>query len=109
MTNALDGFYICKKDLFSRLTSPYRAEERVYDKCLTNIFERTKEKIITDMRTKDDDMFVFRIRTGNPQDATRNKTMYGKMILPFRLIDITYYLNPTPEDTNLEFDGENNF
>ena len=109
MTNGTDGFYVRKKDLFSQFTSPYDADEDgAYIRNLTNVFERTRSDILTDTRNKDDDIFMFRVRTAGHSDSTTKKTLYGKMLLPFRLIDITYYLNPEQGDTNIEFDGKNN-
>ena len=58
--------------------------------------------------------YCFRIRTRRDAEGRIVSALYGKVYGDFRINDIagiafTYYLNPTPNDRNLEFDRKTNF
>lgn len=77
--------------------------------------ERTDDRIIQDSKLGEREVMVFRGRAEmDPQGKIVN-ARYGKIYGPFKfaqgpkkLVDFTYYFNPTPNDRNLEFDGEHN-
>ncbi len=58
--------------------------------------------------------FYFRIRAEKNEKGEITKALYGKIVdinvfdNGFRDINFTYFINPTPNDRNLEFDGKNN-
>ena len=58
--------------------------------------------------------YCFRIRTRRDAEGRIVSGLYGKVYGDFRINDLsgiafTYYLNPTPNDRNLEFDRKTNF
>ena len=58
--------------------------------------------------------YCFRIRTRRDAEGRIVSALYGKVYGDFRINDLagiafTYYLNPTPNDRNLEFDRKTNF
>jgi hypothetical protein len=77
--------------------------------------ERTDDRIIQDSKLGEREIIVFRVRTEMDQQGRIVNAQYGKIYGPFKfaqgpkkLVDFTYYFNPTPNDRNLEFDGEHN-
>ncbi len=58
--------------------------------------------------------FYFRIRAERNEKGEIIKALYGKIVdinafgNKFKDINFTYFVNPTPNDRNLEFDGKNN-
>lgn len=53
-----------------------------------------------------DRIYYFRIRTVLDSDGNVKSTLYGKIYGEF--MQFTYYLNPTPNDRNVEFDLKHN-
>jgi hypothetical protein len=49
---------------------------------------------------------LFRVRTELDQDGNVKSTLYGKIYGDF--MHFRYYLNPTPNDRNIEFDPKQN-
>ena len=80
-------------------------------------YGRTKTMQI-DKSLDDDACHVFRIRTVKDRDGKIISALYGKVYGGFALtykveehpsgVSFTYYLNPTPNDRNLEWDMEHN-
>jgi hypothetical protein len=57
--------------------------------------------------------YFFRVRTILDKDGNIESALYGKIHGDFQLdhhgnIGFTYYLNPTPNDRNVEFDPKQN-
>ena len=60
---------------------------------------------------REDQNYFFRVRTKKDDEGNIVSALYGKIhgeIGWLGAIKFTYYLNPTPNDRNLEFDGKNN-
>ncbi|MDZ4199972.1 MAG: hypothetical protein U1E27_11905 [Kiritimatiellia bacterium] len=62
---------------------------------------------------RDDENYFFRVRTKRDKYGVITNALYGKIqgILSFdyeKNISFTYYLNPTPNDRNMEFDPSRN-
>ena len=98
----------------------YRSEQTVWEGRDRNIkYESSQNKAAC---------YVFRIRTVRDCDGRIASCHYGKMYTmtgygvwhlrykqndlqekyPLRGVEFTYYLNPTPNDRNLEYDGKHN-
>lgn len=115
-TTAQDGAYISLKDEYCPLMSEYEARLNAgYAKRFQYVYERTDNQIVQDSKLDKQEIMVFRVRTEtNPQGEIVN-ARYGKIYGPFefaqgreKFVRFTYYFNPTPNDRNLEFDGEHN-
>jgi len=115
-TNSQDGAYMAQKDEYCPFMSEYEAwQDTGYAKRFQYAYERTSDRIIQDSKLGEHDIIVFRVRTeADPQGKIVN-ARYGKIYGPFefaqgreKLVRFTYYFNPTPNDRNLEFDGEHN-
>ena len=107
---AMNGAYVRKKDGYSILKSDYHAmTNSVYETRLAND-DGTRGPAYILLGA--DDYLVFRIRSKVDHNGKVVSAMYGKIYGPFdyfvnsrnkmRLIS---FLNPTDNDTNLEFDG----
>jgi hypothetical protein len=114
-SNKLDGAYLRKKDTYSQFVSAHEANPDGYQSLFPFVYERTNNKIIQERRITEDDILVFRVRTKTDDLGNITEAYYGKIYGPCkfadgpqRLVRIAYYFNPTPNDRNLEFDGENN-
>jgi hypothetical protein len=65
---------------------------------------------------REDDNYYFRVRTQKDEGGKIVHALYGKIYGPIEfwistngpLLKMTYYLNPTPNDRNLEFDPKRN-
>ena len=65
---------------------------------------------------REDQSFIFRVRTETSQDGRITNALYGKIRGPVTYevrrqgarVCMKYYLNPTPNDRNLEFDPKKN-
>ena len=114
--NPQDGAYITQKDVYCLLMSEHEARnDAKYAKEFHYAAERTDDRIIQDSKLGEREIIVFRVRTEMDQQGRIVNAQYGKIYGPFKfaqgpkkLVDFTYYFNPTPNDRNLEFDGEHN-
>ena len=105
-----DGVQICDKTDGSELLSDYHVDT-------TKPFLQTIKLEYINASTayllRDDKYLVFRVRSLSTPDGKILKTHYGK-IYPFISLEgnqlkiMRIYFNPTPNDTNLEFDPERN-
>ncbi len=105
--NVADGVYIKTKEPFSELISEYHADptasyqnELVYE---YNTLDSDKEVIHS---PKEDRYFVLRTRTKVDEKGNLIEACYSKIYTPFtyvRRLEFTAYMNPTVNDTNLEF------
>lgn len=115
-SNPQDGAYVVKKDEYCPFISEYEARQDFnYANHFQYVYERTSDKIIQDSKLSEHDIMVFRVRSETNEQGKIVKASYGKIYGPLKfaqgpkkLIEFTYYFNPTPNDRNLEFDGKNN-
>lgn len=80
----------------------------------SNIFKR----VVKDLRgihsdIREDQNYYLRVRTKKDEKGNIISALYGKIHGDFRFdehrrVTFTYYLNPTPNDRNVEFDPEKN-
>lgn len=121
MTGKHDGFVgIQDRDVIpeSELRFPREAPDGEYD--TTNIVLTVSvrpgqgEKLTYSTATQN---FFFRVRTEVDENGRVKKALYGKLIGPIEWglhdtktgkLRLTYYVNPEPNDRNLEFDPEKN-
>jgi hypothetical protein len=106
----------------SLLKSPHTALERGYEseKAWTYVRSPTKAGHADALVGGDvkDQNYLFRIRSVLDKDGRIQSALYGKIYGDIRLyvgtraakpgIGFTYYLNPTPNDRNVEFDPKRN-
>ena len=112
-SNATDGLQplIAKKTQGSNFISDHHAPLTGYQPKLKQSRIIAPGKLSKTSYNNDDDYnYYFRIRCG---DAKVNTCLYGKIYnrIEFaarRFLSFTYYLNPTPGDTNIEFDPKRN-
>ena len=95
----------------SLLRLPRLAPEQGYETCLTRKSYSHKDGYFNEKR--DDQNYFFRVRTKKDEEGNIVSALYGKIHGEFDWdwmggVRFTYYLNPTPNDRNLEFDGKNN-
>lgn len=115
--NVGDGIqsYLVPKDNASTFKMPYHAPlENYHNELIRNISSRYK---ITD-KDRPDQNYFFRVRTEKDEEGNIVSALYGKIEGNIVIqaaskdnlgrIKFKYYLNPTPNDTNLEYDSEKN-
>jgi len=95
----------------SVLRLPRLAPEQGYETCLTRKSYSHKDGFFNEKR--DDQNYFFRVRTKKDEEGNIVSALYGKIHGELDWdwmggVRFTYYLNPTPNDRNLEFDGKNN-
>ncbi len=117
-TNRGDGIVSFRPAKQSLFRSPYAAPVSGYMTEKSWRKSRNAEgKIVND--TKSDDNYIFRVRTILDEKGDIIRTYYGKIYGnvsfdgatledPYGNIVFTYYLNPTPNDRNLECDPKKN-
>jgi len=88
-----------------------------YDPVLTRKFARTSGNSFIGMNLREDQNYFFRVRTVLDSEGNVVRALYGKIYgniswdtlnSPSGHLQFTYYLNPTPNDRNLEFDVKQN-
>jgi len=95
----------------SVLRLPHEAPQEGYAKQLSQAkYIREKERYL---ETREDENYFFRIRTEKDEEGNIVSALYGKIHGAIQWgwgggVVFSYYLNPTPNDRNLEFDGKNN-
>ena len=95
----------------SVLRLPRLAPEQGYE---TNLLRRAyRHKDGARREQRDDQNYFFRVRVKKDESGNIVSALYGKIHSEFAWdwtgdLRFTYYLNPTPNDRNLEFDGKNN-
>ncbi|MCZ7592174.1 MAG: Ig-like domain-containing protein [Kiritimatiellae bacterium] len=82
---------------------------------LTNLVKhvRNTEDSVPQSDKREDQNYFFRVRTQTNDDGSIVSALYGKIsgdvdVAPGGRIRFTYYLNPTPNDRNMEFDPSKN-
>lgn len=109
------GSYVKSKEEFSAFISDHEARLDNYSSNMVwRIYRKNGQYVTRDRLTKSD-YLVFRTRSRCDEKGNIVSVHYGKIYGPLegptgldRSTDLTYYLNPTPNDRNLEFDGKNN-
>jgi hypothetical protein len=95
----------------SMLRLPHKAPEKGYvEQFFQTKYIREKERRL---ETREDENYFFRIRTKKDDKGNIVSALYGKIHGAIQWgweggVVFSYYLNPTPNDRNLEFDGKNN-
>lgn len=118
-TNPDDGIqsYYTAKDNASIFKTPYHAPLNNYQTKLVQIYENDPNKIFVNSFREDQNYF-FRIRTEVDDKGNVISALYGKIEgnikfgAPAKIktawLKFKYFLNPTSNDTNLEFDKTKN-
>lgn len=114
-SNRLDGFCRAEKDMSSDLRSPYEAPSDGYRTQIVLSLDRTRYKILKKEQFGDSEYLAFRVRTVLDDNGNIVSARYGKIYGPIEFgvgkehhIRFSYYLNPTANDRNLEFDPSRN-
>jgi len=94
-----------EKEQKSQFRSDYQAPEKGYIKSLIHNWIRKSGKpdVNTRKRTRN---YYIRVRTQLDKDGKIVSAHYGKIYGDF--MQFTHYLNPTPNDRNVEFDPQKN-
>ena len=87
------------------LRSPYEAPENGYEREVTRVnISHPPEKVKWDYDPNRN--YFFRVRTVLDANGNVKSALYGKIYGDF--MQFTYYINPTPNSRNMEFDPKNN-
>jgi hypothetical protein len=89
----------------SELKSNHAAPQNGYESQWVQVNRRTMYKII-EYNCDSNRKYYFRIRTKLDEQGNIISAQYGKIYGDFFVL--TYYLNPTPNDRNVEFDPDKN-
>lgn len=110
-----NGCYMRKMDNFSELISEHEASDTELAPSKVCVIEQEKGKFTKELRFAEDDYMVFRIRTKTDEQGKIVSSHYGKIYGPVgvphrwsKKFSFTYYLNPTPNSRNLEYDPQKN-
>ncbi len=115
-TNRMDGFYRAQRDTWSEYESVYEAAENGYSGTVSLILDATKDRVLKSEGIDEREFLVFRVRTVIDEKGGVIRANYGKIYGRVEYgvgealdrLRFTYYLNPTPNDRNLEFDPKQN-
>jgi hypothetical protein len=114
--NKMEGFCRTRKDIGNGLNSAYEAPNADYQPILNLIQDATQNKVLQSVEIPRSEYLAFRVRIVLDDKYNIVSARYGKIYGPLeygagkdlnRLV-FTYYLNPTPNDRNLEFDPARN-
>lgn len=110
-----NGCYMRKMDNYSGLISEHEASDIEFAPSKVCVIEQEKGKYTKELRFAEDDYMVFRIRTKTDEQGKIVSSHYGKIYGPVgvphrwsKKFSFTYYLNPTPNDRNVEYDPQKN-
>lgn len=103
--DGIQNFYIPSNESGSELASPHEAPITGYQ---TTVVRRKSRHPGQQMALDFDQNrhYFFRVRTTLDQQGNVTSALYGKIYGDF--MHFTYYLNPTPNDRNIEFDPKRN-
>ena len=118
-TNAMDGIQQIMETgpSGSAFELPRTAAESAYQVIWTNSIGYVPDKGLFQTQPKDPEGYFFRVRSIVDDQGELPRALYGKIKGPIQFdgrdsktghIAFTYYLNPTPNDRNLEFDPKRN-
>lgn len=106
MPNAVDGFYRLKNESFSKFAYAYEADTNaVYSKSIILEIERKNDRMVKVEIPRDDEYFIFRVRTETNELGRVTRANYGRIGEKLHLamgLSIKAWFNPAPNDTNLE-------
>ena len=96
--------------------SVYSAPEEGYAPTFVEERARTRTKILKSQELGKDQYLIFRVRTVTDKEGKIVSANYGKIYGPIEYgrmgqadrLMFSYYLNPTANDRNLEFDPSRN-
>lgn len=116
-SNSMDGLVRTNKDAWSEFLSAYEAPGDGYDSRVVLSLDITKEKVLKKELFGAEEYLLLRVRTVLDDKGDIVIARYGKIYGPIEFgvgkehhIRFMYYLNPTDNDRNLEFDpGRNLF
>ena len=114
-TNQMDGFFRAQKDMSSDFRSAYEAPSSGYQPEIQFAFVTTTDRDLKVEKLGDTEYLAFRVRTVLDDKGNIVSARYGKIYGPIEFgvgkehhIRFSYYLNPTDNDRNLEFDPSRN-
>ena len=115
-TNKLEGFCRAQKDVWSGFGSEYDAPTDGYQPTVNLILAATKDRVLKSERISESEYLTFRVRVVLDDKAKIISALYGKICGPVEYgagwkldrLRFTYYLNPTDNDRNVEFDPRRN-
>lgn len=114
-SNGVDGLVRAQKDILSEFVSVYEARRDGYATCVVLCLNTTKEKILKKELFGAEEYLTLRLRTVLNEEGSIVSARYGKIYGPIEFgvgkdhhVRFTYYLNPAPNDRNLEFDPKQN-
>ena len=111
------GFVRKKKDMWSELLFDYEAPETGYLASLYLSTKRSAAKIFETIELSESDYLIFKLTRGSGSGSGGGKhSWYGKIYGPLihgittndregAGVKFTYYLNPAPDDRNIETEG----
>ncbi|HWD91715.1 MAG TPA: carboxypeptidase-like regulatory domain-containing protein [Verrucomicrobiae bacterium] len=104
--DGIQEFTLSDLERTSGFRSPYEAPVEGYQPEVTKTMSRHPgQETKTEMNNPDHNYF-FRVRTVLDERGKVKSALYGKIYGDF--MQFTYYLNPTPNDRNVEFDPARN-
>jgi hypothetical protein len=113
--NRMEGFFRAQSDMSSDFRSAYEAPNSGYQPEVQFAFVTTTDKDLKVEKMGDSEYLAFRVRTVVDDKGNIVSAQYGKIYGPIEFgvgkehrIRFSYYLNPTPNDRNLEFDPNRN-
>ena len=109
------GFIRKRKDKWSELVSDYEAPETGYSADFHLSTKRSAAKIFENIELSEPDYLIFKLTRGSDSGDGKH-SWYGKIYGPLIYgittndregagVKFTYYLNPTPDDRNIEAEG----
>lgn len=111
-SNDDDGFVpvpVSERDRHRGLRLPYEAPLDGYEGVVSRYVHKGQDKP-SETNIQEDQNYFFRVRTEKDEEGDIISALYGKIHGDFRFtclnkeLSFTYYLNPTSNDRNLEFD-----
>lgn len=104
--DGIQGFAVSDAEKGSGLRSPHEAPINAYQTEVIKIMSRHPGQGSKDDMNDPNRNYVFRVRTILDQQGNITSAHYGKIYGDF--MQFTYYLNPTPNSRNIEFDPRHN-
>lgn len=109
------GFIRKKKDTWSEFVSDHEAPEAGYSADFHLSTKRSEAKVFENIELSESDYLIFKLTRGSDNGSGKH-SWYGKIYGPLihgimtndregAGVKFTYYLNPTPDDRNLEAEG----
>jgi hypothetical protein len=103
--DGIQEFAVPQSEAGSQLRSPHEAPTDGYQSQVTRILARHPGQGVVDDSDRNRNYF-FRVRTVLDENGNVRSALYGKIYGDF--MQFRYYLNPTPNSRNVEFDPKQN-